>query len=124
MTSGVPNGDGCDDRPLDMRLDDRLLNTAADLLATLSINELSPKLQELADEPDHERVAQAIVQRRAIQPITQTRQLARLVLAAQCSSRRAARGDTLASARERHPAARALQALRIVVNDEVGGSPG
>ncbi|MGB2985106.1 MAG: 16S rRNA (cytosine(1402)-N(4))-methyltransferase RsmH [Phycisphaerae bacterium] len=106
---------------LDMRMDDRLLSTAADLLATLSKDELSAKLQELADEPDHERIAQAIVQRRAIQPITRTRQLARLILAVKGRSQRAARGDTLASASELHPAARTFQALRMMVNDEVGG---
>ncbi len=109
------------DGPLDMRMDDRLLSTAADLLATLSSDELSAKLQELADEPDHGRIAQAIVQRRAIQPISRTRQLARLILAVKGRSWRAARGDTLASASERHPAARTFQALRMMVNDEVGG---
>jgi len=109
------------DGPLDMRMDDRLLSTAADLLATLSKDELSAKLRELADEPDHERIAQTIVQRRTIQPITRTRQLVRLVLAAQCSSQRAARGDALASVSELHPAARTFQALRMMVNDEVGG---
>ena len=109
------------DGPLDMRMDDRLPITAADLLAKLSADELSAKLQELADEPDHERIAQAIVQQRADRPITRTRQLARLVLAAQSDSQGVARGDAPAFAGELHPAARTFQTLRMMVNDEVNG---
>jgi len=109
------------DGPLDMRMDDRLPTTAAELLATLSMNELSVRLWELADEPHHGRIAREIVQRRAIQPITRTRQLARLVLAVKGRSYRVTHGEDPASANERHPAARTFQALRMMVNDEVGG---
>jgi 16S rRNA (cytosine1402-N4)-methyltransferase len=109
------------DGPLDMRMDERLPRTAADLLATLSAGELSANLRELADEPDHERIAQAIVQQRAVEPITRTRQLARLILAAKGRPRRAAGRHVVALSGERHPVARTFQALRILVNDEMGG---
>ena len=105
------------DGPLDMRMDNRLPITAADLLATLSADELSAKLLELADEPNHESIAQAIARQRDVQPITRTRQLARLIVAAQCDSR----NDAPASVGELHPAARTFQALRMLVNDETGG---
>ena len=109
------------DGPLDMRMDDRLRRTAADLLAALSASELSARLWELADEPDHERIAQAIVERRAVEPITRTRQLARLVLVAKGRSWRKRGPNAGTPAGERHPAARTFQALRIIVNDEMGG---
>ena len=57
------------DSPLDMRMDDRLKRTAADLLATLSEEDLSRALRELSDEPDHERIAEWIVNQRRAEPI-------------------------------------------------------
>ena len=54
--------------PLDMRMDDRLQRTGADLLRTLSEEELAKALWELADEPDHEAIARQIVAQRAVQP--------------------------------------------------------
>lgn len=107
------------DGPLDMRMDERLPITAADLLATLSLDELSAMLRELADEPDHDGIAREIVRRRAIQPITRTRQLARLILAVKGRPQPAA--PETPAAVERHPAALTFQALRMRVNDEVGG---
>lgn len=109
------------DGALDMRMDTRLPRTAADLLATLSEEELSTRLKELADEPDYARIARTIIQTRAIEPITRTRQLARLVLLAKRRGHRNMPGDTLEFAGERHPAARTFQTLRMIVNDEVGG---
>ena len=43
--------------PLDMRMDDRLKQTGADLLNNLSEEELSKAFLELADEPDHKKIA-------------------------------------------------------------------
>jgi len=106
---------------LDMRMDSRLPRTAADLLATLSVEELSAKLRMLADEPDHERIAKAIVYSRATVPITRTRQLVRLVLEVKQRARRSMPRDVAGAAVERHPAARTFQALRMIVNDEVAG---
>jgi 16S rRNA (cytosine1402-N4)-methyltransferase len=103
--------------PLDMRMDDRLKQTGADLLRTLSEQELAKALLELADEPDHEKIARRIVAQRAVRPITQTSELVQAVLDA--------KGLTIETWRRQreklgslHPAARTFQALRILVNDE------
>ena len=105
--------------PLDMRMDDRLKRTGADLLNSLSKAELTKTLWELADEPDHEKIARLIVARRAAQPITQTLQLIGIVFEAKGVTAKTWRTqqDKLGSL---HPAARTFQALRILVNDELG----
>lgn len=103
--------------PLDMRMDDRLQRTGADLLRTLPEKELAQALLEFADEPDHEKIARRIVAQRANKPITLTSELVQAVLDAKnltLESWRRQR-DRLGSL---HPAARTFQALRILVNDE------
>jgi 16S rRNA (cytosine1402-N4)-methyltransferase len=105
--------------PLDMRMDDRLKRTGADLLNTLGEAEISKALWELADEPDHDEIARVIVARRQTQRIAQTTQLVDLVFAAKSLTPKTWRRqqDKLGSL---HPAARTFQALRILVNDELG----
>ncbi|MBN2561349.1 MAG: 16S rRNA (cytosine(1402)-N(4))-methyltransferase RsmH [Phycisphaerae bacterium] len=108
------------DGPLDMRMDSRLARTAADLLATISEEELAAALDELADEPDHVRIARTIVSCRNDHPIATTGQLADLVLELKGLTRSQwARRDATRRG-ETHPAARTFQALRILVNDEFG----
>jgi 16S rRNA (cytosine1402-N4)-methyltransferase len=109
------------DGPLDMRMDDRLKQTAADLLNTLCEGKLAEAFWELADEPDHEKVAREIVTRRALKPITRTSQLVGMIFDAKGiikkiwrKHRRDSKSGSL------HPAARTFQALRILVNDELG----
>ncbi len=109
------------DGPLDMRMDDRLPRTAADLLAQLSVDELSACLVELADEPHAERIARCIVRSRAVQPIARTRQLVNLVFEAKGISRRDWRDRPTHQRGQLHPAARTFQALRMLVNDEMAG---
>ena len=109
------------DGPLDMRMDDRLVRTAADVLQSWSVEDLSAALRELADEPDHERIARSIVERRKAEAILRTTPLVRLVLAAKGLSRRAWRQRADAQPGDLHPAARTFQALRMVVNDELAG---
>ncbi|HNS21900.1 MAG TPA: 16S rRNA (cytosine(1402)-N(4))-methyltransferase RsmH [Sedimentisphaerales bacterium] len=105
--------------PLDMRMDDRIPQTGADLLKKLSQDDLSKALWELADEPDHEKIARRIVAQRGVQPITSTSRLVQAVfevkgLTAEIWHRQRAKLGSL------HPAARTFQALRILVNDELG----
>jgi 16S rRNA (cytosine1402-N4)-methyltransferase len=108
------------DGPLDMRMDTRLKRTGADLLASLSQEELSQALAELSDEPDHELIAQMIVGQRTVQPVTQTSQLIRLVFSAKGLTEKTWKKQQRQSAfGSLHPAARTFQALRILVNDEL-----
>jgi len=106
--------------PLDMRMDDRLKRTGADLLNKLSEEELSKAFLELADEPDHKKIAQFIVAQRAVQPITQTEQLIRIIFSVKGLTPKTWRQQNLAKFGKLHPAARTFQALRILVNDELG----
>jgi 16S rRNA (cytosine1402-N4)-methyltransferase len=107
--------------PLDMRMDDRLKRTGADLLNSLSEEELSEAFLELADEPDHQKIAHRIVKQRCEQVITQTSQLVDVIFDAKGiikkiwrQQRRSSKSGSL------HPAALVFQALRILVNDELG----
>ncbi len=107
--------------PLDMRMDERLKRTGADLLKTLSEEELAKAFLELSDEPDYQEIAWTIVAQRSIQPITTVSQLVRLVFAVKGltvnSWKKKQRSSKFGSL---HPAARTFQALRILVNDELG----
>lgn len=109
------------DGPLDMRMDDRLPKTAADWIAEMSVIELSRQLAGLADEPNAERIAAAIVRRRAIEPIRRTRQLVNAIFEAIGLSQRAWRNRPERERGQLHPAARTFQALRMLVNDERAG---
>lgn len=99
------------DGPLDMRLDQRLPRTAADWLRVLPETALADALHEFADEPDAAAIAAALVTRRGTAPLTRTGELAALV----CDVKRR---------RDRSAAARTFQALRILVNDELGALRG
>lgn len=109
------------DGPLDMRMDLRRKRTAADFLAILSAQEISAALNELADEPDHKQIADAIVRQRRNQPVTNTAELVRLIFDAKGITRDAWRRIASDHPNEPHPAARTFQALRILVNDELSG---
>jgi 16S rRNA (cytosine1402-N4)-methyltransferase len=101
------------DGPLDMRLDDRLTETAADLVNRMGEKELADLIYRWGEERFSRRIARAIVERRRREPITRTVQLAELVRSAMPAAiRRSRRGV--------HPATRTFQALRIAVNDEMG----
>lgn len=97
------------DGPLDMRMDPAQALTAAELVNTADAEELARWFWELGGEAQARRLARAVVQARETGPITTTRQLADLI--ERVSPRRG---------RKSHPATRIFQALRIVVNDELG----
>ena len=96
------------DGPLDMRMG-REGESAADLVARLSEQELATLIRELGEERHARRVARAIVTARAREPVRRTAQLAEIVRAA-------------IPGREPglDPATRTFQALRLAVNDELG----
>lgn len=93
------------DGPLDMRMDERLAVTAADIVNTYTEEELAQTIKTYGEEPRAKAVAKAIVDAR---PLSSTKELAEVV----AKSLRRPRGKT-------HPATRTFQALRIVVNDEL-----
>jgi 16S rRNA (cytosine1402-N4)-methyltransferase len=109
------------DGPLDMRMDDRLKQTAADLLNTLPEEKLAKCFLEFADEPDHLQIAHEIVTRRVAESFKQTSQLVETIFNAKGidiknwrKNRRNSKSPSL------HPASLIFQALRILVNDELG----
>jgi 16S rRNA (cytosine1402-N4)-methyltransferase len=95
--------------PLDMRMS-RHGQTAADLVNTLSEQELGEIIGKLGEERRARAIAKAIVARRADTPILTTSELAELV--ARVLGRK--RDET------KHPATRTFQALRLYLNDELG----
>jgi 16S rRNA (cytosine1402-N4)-methyltransferase len=97
------------DGPLDMRFDERQSLTAAELVNSLSADELADVFWRNADEPAARRISRAIVNERRNQRLETTRQLAALV------ERICPRHG-----RKAHPATRVFQALRVEVNDELG----
>ncbi len=106
------------DGPLDMRMDARRPRTAADILRTITCEELATALRDFADEPEHQRIAQAIIRRQSERPITRTQELVDVVMNAKGLTRRSWRDS---GASDLHPAARTFQTLRILVNEELHG---
>jgi 16S rRNA (cytosine1402-N4)-methyltransferase len=106
------------DGPLDMRMDSRNPRSAADLLRDLSPEKLAAAFMELADEPKAVIISRRIAEERERRPITETQDLVRLVFDAKGLSPRHWRKQVAAG--DLHPAAKTFQALRILVNDELG----
>ena len=96
------------DGPLDMRMDRTRGETAADLVATRSEEELADILRTFGEEPNARRIAKAIVRARGNTRIETTAQLATLV------------EQTVGRSGAHHPATRTFQAIRMAVNDEMG----
>lgn len=99
--------------PLDMRMDPTRGQPASALINRMGERELAGALMELGDETDGPRIAELIVKRRAIAPITTTEALTAIVCEARDFTLKRAVGAKL------HPAARTFQALRILVNREL-----
>ncbi len=96
------------DGPLDMRMNPAEGVSAAQWLARASEQEIAEVLYRYGEERFARRIARAIVTTRRQQPLTRTTQLARLV-------------ERAVPHRERnkHPATRTFQALRIHLNGEL-----
>lgn len=93
--------------PLDMRMDNRSGDTAADLLARLDEKDLADLIFKYGEEPASRKIAREIVSRRKLTPIRDTLTLADLIA-------------TLIPRRGKiHPATKTFQALRLAVNREL-----
>ncbi|MCB0794187.1 MAG: 16S rRNA (cytosine(1402)-N(4))-methyltransferase RsmH [Flavobacteriales bacterium] len=96
------------DGPLDMRMDQRAPRTAADLVADLTEGELGDLLKRFGEVQGARRVARALVDARKVGAIRTTGRLVEVL-------------RPLAPKRDANTfLAKVFQALRIVVNDELG----
>jgi 16S rRNA (cytosine1402-N4)-methyltransferase len=97
--------------PLDMRFDPTRGVPAAELVATLTADELAALFRRYGEEPSAWKIAKAVVAARATAPIATAEELAALI----------ERISPVNPRRHRriHPATRVFQALRIAVNEEL-----
>jgi 16S rRNA (cytosine1402-N4)-methyltransferase len=96
--------------PLDMRMDQRMERTAADLINCLSSEELETVLSHYGEERWAKRIARAIVREREQDPIRTTQRLRKIIYTV--IPRRF-------HSRTIDPATRTFQAFRIRVNEEL-----
>ncbi|MCU7914410.1 MAG: 16S rRNA (cytosine(1402)-N(4))-methyltransferase RsmH [Candidatus Thiodiazotropha sp. (ex Gloverina cf. vestifex)] len=96
------------DGPLDMRMDTSQGESAATWLARAEVGEIAGVLKTYGEERHAKRIARAIVEARADNPITTTARLAELVSKANPSWEKG-----------KHPATRSFQAIRIHINGEL-----
>jgi len=99
------------DGPLDMRMDTSTGITAAAFVNGAGEDELADVIFRYGEERLSRRIARGIVARRAEGPISTTSELVEIIRKAYPSGGRKGHG---------HPARRTFQALRILVNDELG----
>ncbi len=99
------------DGPLDMRMNRTGGLTAADLVNQASERELRDWIREFGEDPAAARIAHRLIRARSETPILTTGRLAEVVRSAVGGGRGGTGID---------PSTRTFQALRIVVNDELG----
>lgn len=97
-----------DDGPLDMRMDPGAGISAAQWLAQASEQDLSEVLRDFGEERYARRIARAIIRARTEAPLRTTRELVELIAAA-----------VPVREKNRHPATRSFQAIRIFINREL-----
>jgi len=96
------------DACLDMRMDNSIGVTAADWLNSAAQKEINDVLFQYGEERFARKIARSIIKTRQDKPITSTHQLADLV-ASVIPTRE----------KDKHPATRTFQAIRILINDEL-----
>jgi 16S rRNA (cytosine1402-N4)-methyltransferase len=96
--------------PLDMRMDQSLPQTAADLVNSLAEGKLADLIFTLGEEKWSRRISRAIVDRRKKRPFAETLELADLISRVVPKTK---------DSRRIHPATRTFQALRLAVNREL-----
>lgn len=94
--------------PLDMRMDNSTGITAAQWLAKVDQATLFRVFTDYGEESYASRIARAVIDARAVAPITTTTQLANIIAAASPTRER-----------YKHPATRCFQAIRILINNEL-----
>lgn len=97
------------DDPLDMRMDQRIKRTAADLINTLSLNDLTQLLRDYGEEPKARIIARRIIEERDLEPLHQVKDLLRPIYQVYPLGRYSVQ----------QAATRTFQALRIAVNNEL-----
>ncbi len=100
-----------EDAPLDMRMDDSVGITAAEVLNTYPAGDLVRILRTYGEEKFAKPIARAILKARETEPFTGSARLVELLRSTIPAPARRTGG---------HPAKRTFQALRIEVNDELG----
>ncbi len=98
------------DAPLDMRMDPSQPVTAADLVNTLSADELTDVFRRYGEERYARQIARGIVRRREREPLGSTGELVDVIKSSIPTPARFGAGN---------PSRRVFQALRIVVNNEL-----
>ena len=98
------------DSPLDMRMDFTTGQTAAQLLASSSEDELARIFKEFGEERFAKKIASEIVAKRTQAPIVSSKKLAALISSVV---------PFIPGKSSGHPAKRVFQALRIAVNQEL-----
>ena len=96
------------DGPLDMRMDTTRGMSAAEWLATESEQTIEKVIRDYGEERFAFQIAKAIVARRAVEPVSGTRQLAQIVAHAVKTREKG-----------KDPATRTFQAIRIFINKEL-----
>ena len=96
------------DGPLDMRMDTTRGISAAEWIATATEQQLEKVIRDYGEERFAFQIAKAIVARRAVEPISSTRQLAAIVADAVKTREKG-----------KDPATRTFQAVRIFINKEL-----
>lgn len=96
------------DGPLDMRMNTATGKSARDWLTQADEKEIADVLYQYGDERYSRRIARAIVNRRRERPIDRTLDLADIIKQAHPKWEK-----------NKHPATRSFQAIRIFINDEL-----
>ncbi|OCG18099.1 16S rRNA (cytosine(1402)-N(4))-methyltransferase RsmH [Gilliamella sp. WF3-4] len=96
------------DGPLDMRMNNQKGLTASEWLLNSDENDIAWVLKTFGEEKFAKRIAHAIVEQNKISPITRTLELAKLIEKA-----------TPKKDKNKHPATRSFQAIRIYINSEL-----
>jgi 16S rRNA (cytosine1402-N4)-methyltransferase len=96
------------DGPLDMRMDTTRGMSAAEWLATAAEHDIAKVIKDYGEERYAFQIAKAIAARRAVAPISTTRQLAEIVAHAVKTREKG-----------KDPATRTFQAVRIFINQEL-----